>query len=345
MDSRDSVGVHPANQVAEHAGQTQPVDSRGLWPTFAVGTGHMIAATAMTPLIPLYAVARGASPTLVGVVAASSALLPLISGVWVGASTDVLGIRRMVQIAAIIHGASALLIGAASTIPLIIAGAAIAGLANNMMVIAAQTSVGHLSHARYRDRNYGLFAFWMSVGQMLGPLTSGFLAESYTIRVAFYGCAVIATSPLLFAFRIARPQRRPAPGEPGRLVRANDVYRSAWGLLKRRDLRFILWIAFLIIFAWSIKSSFLPLYLQSVGMPKAEIGLIFSFMGGGAMIVRPFIGTLAGRFGRRGVLLGAVMLGAAAIGTIPLLRQFWPLATVAVAGGIARASPSRLPSA
>jgi MFS family permease len=70
-------------------------------------------------------------------------------------------------------------------------------------------------------------------------------------------------------------------------------------------------------------------------MPKAQIGLIFSLMGIGSMLVRPFLGVLAGHFGRPSVLLGAVLLGAAVIAVIPSLRDFWPLAAIAVAGGLA----------
>jgi MFS family permease len=272
---------------------------------------------------------------MVGVVAGASAVLPLILGVWAGASTDVLGVRRMVQVAAVVHALSAVLIGAASSVSLIILGAAIAGMAVNIMVIAAQTSVAHLGRPAQRDRNYGLFAFWMSVGQLLGPLASGFIADAFSIPIAFFACALLAGSPFLWAFRIVRPAGQPEPDEPLRLLRAYDAYRAAWALTRRRDLRFILIIAFLIIFGWSIKASFLPLYLQSVGMPKAQIGLIFSLMGVGSMLVRPFLGALADRFGRSPVLLGAVLLGASVIAAIPLLRDFLPLAAVAVAGGLA----------
>lgn len=295
----------------------------------------MVAATAMTPLIPLYASAVGASAAQVGLVVASSAALPLLLGVWAGAGTDTLGPRRMAQIGALIHAAGAAIIGMAPGLPLIVAGAALAGLANNMMVIACQTSVGHLSPAAARDRNYGVFAFWMSLGQLFGPLGAGFLADAYSLRVAFLACAAAALSPLVFASWLARPSSHTSSGNAQNLLRAHEVYRAAWGLARRAHLRFILWISFLIVFGWSIKTSFLPLYLQAVGLPKSQIGLIFSFMGAGSMVIRPLLGWLAARFGRRTVLLGAVALGATAIGCIPLLEHFGPLAAVALAGGIA----------
>jgi MFS family permease len=113
------------------------------------------------------------------------------------------------------------------------------------------------------------------------------------------------------------------------------VYRAAWALTSRSEVRFILWVVFLSLFAWDIKLSFLPLYLQSVGLPTSEIGLIFSCMSGGSMVIRPLLGTLTGRFGRRPILLSAVGLGAIGIGLVPFLRAFWPLALAATAAGVA----------
>jgi MFS family permease len=307
----------------------------GLLPTYLAGAGHMIAGSAMTPLLPLYAVMLGASPAVIGVVAASSAVLPFLLGIWAGAGTDVLGARRMIQIGAGLHTASALVVASAPAIPLVVLGAATAGLATNVMVIAGQTSVAHQSAPEDWDKNYGVYAFWYSAGQVLGPLAGGFLADSYSIRAAFYACAAVAALPLLFASWIPRQATRAASNGAASVIWAREVHRSVWQLMKRRDLRFILSIAFLIIFAWSIKSSFLPLYLQAVGLPKAEIGLIYSCLGVGAMIIRPLIGALIGRFGRRRVLLSAVVLGAVAIGAIPFLRQFLPLAIVVLAGGVA----------
>lgn len=294
-----------------------------------------MATTAVIPLIPLLATARGASPALVGAVAASTAVLPLLLGVWAGVGSDVFGARRMVQTGILLYAAGAVSIATAPTVSLIMAGAALWGLANNIVFIACQTSVAQASTPEHRDRNYGAFAFWQSVGQLLGPLGGGFLAERYSLPAAFYASAALGISAFLFASRISIAGSVSANDVSGRFFQAHAVYRAAWGLTRRGEVRFILWIAFLIIFAWSIKSSFFPLYLQAVGLPKSEIGLIFSCMGGGSMAIRPLLGALTDRFGRRPVLLGAAGLGMVAIGVVPLLREFWPLALAATAAGVA----------
>lgn len=305
---------------------------RRLWPVFLVGTSHMVAAAAMTPLIPLLAVSRGASPAMVGVVAASGAVLPLFLGVWTGASADVVGARRLALGGGLLLSASVTLIAASSALWVLVVGAAVAGFANNVLILASQTSVAQASRTQHRDRNFGYFAFWLSVGQLVAPYLGGSVADAYSIRTALFGCAALTLVPASLALLLpgARARARRDSG-----LRLRGAYRAAWTLARRRDLRFLLSISFVIIFAWSIKSSFYPLYLQSVGLSKASIGLIFSLLGGGSMVVRPLVGAAAARFGRRRILLGAVLLANVAIGAIPFLRHFWPLAMAAIVTGMA----------
>jgi len=304
-----------------------------LWPTFLVGTSHMVVAGAITPLIPLYVAARGGSPAMVGIVAASSAVLPLALGVWTGAGADALGPRRMSVAGALGLAACTVLIAAAPNLGVLIVGTAIAGLANNVLILASQTSVAQASRPQDRDHNFGFFAFSVSIGQVLGPLVGGILADVFSLRSALYLCAAFGVVPCLFALGL--PGARSRPDHDDGVLRAERAYRAAWSLARRPDLSFVLWIAFVIIFAWSIKSSFYPLYLQSVGLSKSSIGLVFSCLGAGSLVVRPLVGAAASRFGRKRLLLRAVMVATVAIGVIPFLTRFAPLAVAAVITGMA----------
>jgi MFS family permease len=304
-----------------------------LWPTFMLAAAHVLTMTAVAPLIPLYAVARGASAAVVGIVVSSAAALPLVLGVWAGLASDVLGSRRMALIGALgLMGTTALL-ASATTIPVIIVAVALSGMAHSLIVVANQAAVAAASRSGRHDRDFGMLSFWISIGQLLGPLFGGFLADAYSIQRALYACAAVGVVPFAAAWSMsANP---PTPGDQAvRPLRPDYAYRAAWDLTRRHDVRFVLWIAFLVIFAWSIKSSFLPIYLQSVGLTTAQIGIVFAGIGAGATIVRPMIGVLSLRIGRRRLLLGAVCLAMLTLAGIPLLRQFWPLVAIALVGGV-----------
>jgi MFS family permease len=301
-----------------------------------VGGTQVVASAALTPLIPLYVVARGAPPAVVGLVAASAAVLPLLLAIWTGVATDVVGVRRMSILASVVLAAAIAVIAGAPTIPLLMIGTAVAGMANNALILATQTSVAHASRPDNRDHYFGYFAFWISVGQLVGPVLGGALAEASSIQTAIYACAGMSLVPGVAALWLPRPEAaRAAVDDLPRGLKAREVYGSAWRLAKRRDLQFVMLVAFVIIFSWSIKSSFYPLYLKTVGLPTSLIGTIFSILGAGSMVVRPLVGTVAARYGIQRVLMGAVAVATLAIGVTPLLRQFWPLALAALSTGMA----------
>jgi MFS family permease len=136
-------------------------------------------------------VSRGASLAMVGFVAASAAVLPLVFAIWTGVAADVVGPRRMSVASSLVLSAATVLIAAAPTIPLLMVGTAIAGLAANSLILATQTSVAHGSRPDNRDHNFGVFAFWISTGQLIGPALGGWVAEARSIQTALFGCAVI----------------------------------------------------------------------------------------------------------------------------------------------------------
>lgn len=297
---------------------------------------QVTASAAMTPLIPLFAVSRGASLAVVGLVAASTAVLPLLFAIWTGVAADVVGPRRMSIASALVLAAATALIAAAPTIPLLMVGTAIAGLAANALILATQTSVAHASRPDNRDHNFGVFAFWISTGQVIGPALGGWLADARSIQTGLFACAAMSLLPGLAVLWLPDSASRSAERHAApRGLRADDAYRSAWRLARRRELQFIMLVAFVIIFSWSIKSSFYPLYLKTVGIPTSLIGMIFSILGAGSMIVRPLVGTVAARYGTQRVLMTSVAAATVAIGVTPFLRQFWPLAVAATATGMA----------
>ncbi len=307
-----------------------------LVPTYLIGTSQTIVSSAIAPLIPLYVVSQGASLAMVGVVAASNAALPLLLSVWAGGAVDAVGSRRMSLSGSVCLVIAMAVLAAAPGIGWIMIGQALAGLAGTMLIVACQTSVAQASSHDDRDKNFGFFAFWVSLGQLAGPLIGGFLADGFSIRVALAASAILALVPGALALRMPAARGTSETfNVVGRALRDRNIYQAAWRLARRRDLEFLMLVTFAIIFAWSVRTSFYPLYLQSVGLSKVSIGLIYSFLGGSSMLVRPLVGTITARFGRRRVLMAAMALATVGIGVTPLLKEFWMLAFAVATTGVA----------
>jgi MFS family permease len=88
----------------------------------------------------------------------------------------------------------------------------------------------------------------------------------------------------------------------------------------------ILAITFVVIFTVSLRTSFLPVLLLERGSSEALVGLLISIFAGTSTLIRPFIGSLLQRFGRRGLLALAVLAVALGVGFIPILSSAFTVA-------------------
>ncbi|MEL6615052.1 MAG: MFS transporter, partial [Bacteroidota bacterium] len=80
---------------------------------------------------------------------------------------------------------------------------------------------------------------------------------------------------------------------------------------------------------------FLTLYLTGTqGFSIAQATLVVSLYGAGAFVAGPLGGALSDRFGRKPVLIGSLVGGAALMAAIPFTSAFGPLAALVLAFGI-----------
>jgi len=102
------------------------------------------------------------------------------------------------------------LIGAASSVGLLIAFAGLGGLAGGMLMPAVNTLLGRVSPAAVRAEVFGLSASAMAVGGTVSPLASTALVAGYGTAAPF---AMVAALELSLAVWIAsRFRLRPRPG-------------------------------------------------------------------------------------------------------------------------------------
>ncbi|WP_245837507.1 MDR family MFS transporter [Rubricoccus marinus] len=80
---------------------------------------------------------------------------------------------------------------------------------------------------------------------------------------------------------------------------------------------------------------FLTLYLTGErGASIEQATLVVSLYGAGAFAAGPIGGALSDRFGRRAVLIGSLVGGAALMAGMPLVQGYWPLAGLVLAFGL-----------
>jgi len=136
---------------------------------------------------------------------------------------------------------------------------------------------------------------------------------------------------------LPEPDAAGAIERPGR-DRLGDEMRRALAetpaLLRRRAVQMSLAVSIVALFVLSLRSSFYPVYLESIGFNRTSIGLLISIQSLVALVCRPFLAQFIANFGMRGLLMGALLCGGLGTVMTPFLTGAAALAGVAVLTGI-----------
>jgi MFS family permease len=302
-----------------------PDARRMLRRSYVLALTYMTAFNVATPILPLYLAERGASPWLVGAMISTSGLIPLLLGVHVGALVDRYGVVATTRLSAAFFCASIvpLLTQPNAWTAAILYG--VINLGHLGMTVANQASVAQWSTPSTRASAYGYFTFWVSAGNVIGPIAGGYTAERLGFAAAFVLMLAFSTFSVAMSSRIIEPA---APGE--RTVSLANAHTAAIGLLRLPGMAMVMFIAFLIIVPQSLKQTYYPLFLREHAFGKSLIGVIFAINHIAAMTVRPALGELIRRYGAARVLIAATLLGSVGFALIPTLPVLWAqiLATI-----------------
>jgi MFS family permease len=279
------------------------------------------------PFVAVYAQSLGASAPVIGLMISSTVLLPLVLGIYIGAAVDSLGVTRVAQWSAVLFALACAVMAAGSGLWILTIALGIVGFADVGLVVASQTYVASYSLPSERDRNFGFYTIWVSLGALIGPILGGLLADTLGYRAVFAGSFLLGLVTIGICATLPRgPAARPAAST----VLARQTAASAATMLRDRALVLVLLVNACAMFAFSLRQSFYPVYLQSVGFSTTLIGAAFSFHSLCSIAVRPTIGKAVERLGHPGVLAMAIGLTAAGVSVTPLLRN--PIALTAAIG-------------
>lgn len=281
------------------------------------------------PLVPLYSVALGASPALIGVVIAAAFIFPLFLAIPAGSLVDRRGARGSLLIGMLLVGLSPFLVPLFPGFVSLGLLQVLSGLGQLLAVVAAQSFVAGLGAGRLREQNFGWYTTFISIGQLIGPLLAGLFVDLISFEVAFVVSGVISTLAVLLIVRLEEPEREPA-GESVGFPTPAQMSR----LLRNPGVQLALLVSGTIMIPLMGYQSFLPAYLDLLAYPATAIGAIISLRSLATLAVRPFmprlIAILGGRF--RTLVIMVAMSGAGLAGIA--YGQLWALVLVAVLIGV-----------
>lgn len=214
------------------------------------------------------------------------AALPMLLGIPAGRLVDRVGVRRPMLASLAVVVAAVAIPGAFPGIVSLHLAAAGAGLGFMLFHVGIQHAVGQMSSPEDRKANFGWLALGFSISNFVGPVAAGLAIDHLGHRISFLLLAAIGLAGL--ALLAAKRHRfSHTPGAAG-----DSTPRSAFDLLRDRQLRNVFIVTGLLAGAWDLFVFVMPIYGTQIGLSATTIGLILASFAAATITIRlalPFI--------------------------------------------------------
>ena len=260
---------------------------------YAIGAFANSANVMCAVILPLWAVAIGASPFMIGVILGARYFLTSLLSIHGGAMMDRIGTRRVLIVFGIIAGLTPLLFPILPWVWTAILLQMVSGLATNYGTIGAQALYG--TQMRGSTQYAGRFAFGLRVGQLTGPPLAGIAWDLGGHWAAFILLAIWGFG--LFLASLWLPTNiddRPDTPSPGRKVDVSSLmprladYVDTFRMMAIPAVMLVVIMTFLRMSGQGMQGSFYVVYLEGLGYTGTVIGL---FVGAASII--GFAGALS----------------------------------------------------
>lgn len=291
-------------------------------------------------LVPIWAIAIGASPFTIGLAVGARSLLPVLFSIHGGALMDRLGTRRVMIISASIALVTAPLYPLLPFIWALIAIQIIGGFAQSLGWIGAQTQIAQVTGGDRRIM--GRFTFTATVGNSVAPLLAGVAWDLYGPWGGF-GLLTIWTASFALCMAITPPLKpREDNGGVGQGIRRGirnvmprgRDYADAFGMWLIPMIATIMTASMLMAGVHSMRGSFYPVYLTDIGLSKTLIGVLVTTGSLTSAVAGLMVGHVSRFVSPLWVMIISLLGATFAIAVTPLTGELPVLFALAVTFGL-----------
>jgi MFS family permease len=280
-------------------------------------------------VVSLAALAEGASPLLLGVIAAATVAAPTLLAVRAGKTADRHGPRMPMVLGSIGLAAALALPAIWPGIPVLFAAVVVLGLSQIFFHVTVHYAIGLFGDRDTRTRNFSTFALAASIAAFIGPAGAGFGVDHAGFRVTFAALAAIALIP--GAVILVAPGVLPQPKSHARPEDAHD----GTALFADGPLRRIFIASGMVLTGIELFTFYVPIYGRSIGLSATAIGIVLAAQAVAAFVVRLALPSVSRRLGAERMLALALVAAGATYLLFPLFRDVALLTAIAFALGLA----------
>jgi len=240
-------------------------------------------------VVPLWALALGASPLWIGIAIGARSLLPMLLSIHGGVLMDRLGTRRVMLFFAVVTLVAFPLYPLFPSLYALVLLQLVTGLSQGLSWVGSQTLYGQFT--RGSPKHAGRVTFFTNAGAFAGPLIAGVVwsalgAQGAFGLLTFWSFALVATI-LILPRNVDRPIKSVSLGE---IVPRVADYGRAFALCAIPVVALVMIFTFLRIAVSGMQNSFYVVYLENIGLSGTAIGLLIgcaNFVASPASLITP----------------------------------------------------------
>lgn len=289
------------------------------------------------PVLPLYAHSLGAGPEAIGLIVSASTLTGALLKWPAGALSDIYDRRWLLRVGLLAFAIPPFFYQFVSDVEWLIALRFAHGMATAVFAPIALAVVADLCREA-RGAAYGSYTAATQAGAMIGPALGGWLMVSSGPHAAFVTAGALGVMAALLFLLMRLPPQIPhvaSGGGPTAVVR--DMARGARVVIG--NLRVV--VTSVTDGARQVANgalmAFLPIYVVGIGMDAAQAGVLFGVQSVTSFLVRPIMGRVSDRIGRRPLIVLGLVVCAASLAAIPFTSAFGVLMLLSALFGFGEA--------
>jgi MFS family permease len=285
------------------------------------------------PLLPLFARELGAGPSLIGFVTGASTLTGVFLKLPAGVLSDLFGRRRLLVAGALVFATLPFTYLAISTLAWLVVLRFLHGSATAIFGPVASASLSDIAPAPRRGGWLSTYSTAQGAGQTIGPIVAGYAIAAGRFDFAFAASGLIGLgAPLIVGTWRGVPAGASTPP-------SWQAFKHGVSEVARDRLVLITSAAHAAQFVLNgMLSAFLPLYGREIlNLSASELGWLFGLQTVTTLMVRPVIGVLSDRVGRRAVIVSGLTICSLAVFSLSLATTLTAVVVVVLtyAGGVA----------
>ena len=281
-----------------------------------------------TPVLPLFALSLNATPAEIGWIVMASTIPGVLISYPAGALSDHLGKRRMLLASLFVFASAPFLYLVIETAWQLMAVRFYHGFATAIFGTVASAAIAE-RYSADRAARLSTYSSVTIVGRSIAPFLGGTLISLASFGAVYVACAI--SGVLALAAGLLLRDDTPPPTTKRELP---HFWTSLVTVLRDRGIMLVSLVEAAQYLVFGAIEAFLALFAASLGIPAWQIGIILGVQLVSIVFIKPLMGRVSDRVGRRRVILPGLLIGAASVVLLPYFPSFVGLSVLSLAFGL-----------